>query len=157
LNPLDFYLWETWSPLCMQLLLTTERYFAIALWMFVRLSATTPASLSGCGGPWWDVSRRALNLMEDILGTYYRFTLSVITHKLNVSGHMLVWTFRLIFVRGTSLNLSLTFTLYVELIPRTLFAAQWSRPALSKISYWTWSCPFPNAFWREQIQLRNVV
>jgi hypothetical protein len=54
----------------------------IALWMPVRLSVTTPASLSGRGGPWWDVSRRALNLMEDILSTYYKCTLSAITQKI---------------------------------------------------------------------------
>jgi hypothetical protein len=39
----------------MQLLLTTKKHFTIALWMPVRLSATAPASLHGCGGPWWDV------------------------------------------------------------------------------------------------------
>jgi hypothetical protein len=31
---------------------------------------------------------RALNLMEDILSTYYKCTPSAITHKLNVSGYM---------------------------------------------------------------------
>jgi hypothetical protein len=34
-----------------------------------------------------------LNLIEDILSTYYKCTISAITHKLNVSGHMLIWTF----------------------------------------------------------------
>jgi hypothetical protein len=43
LNSLDFYCGDTWSPLCMQLLLTTKRYFTIAFGMLVRLSATTPA------------------------------------------------------------------------------------------------------------------
>jgi hypothetical protein len=56
----------------MQLLLTTKRHFTIALWMPVRLSATTAASLNGCCGPWWDVSRFALNLMEEILRTYHK-------------------------------------------------------------------------------------
>jgi hypothetical protein len=56
-----------------------KRHFTLALWMPVRLSAT----LNRCGGPWWDVSRRALNFM-DILSTYYRFTLSAITHKLKI-------------------------------------------------------------------------
>jgi hypothetical protein len=32
--------------------------------MPVRLSATAPASLSGCGRPWGDVSRRALKSHE---------------------------------------------------------------------------------------------
>jgi hypothetical protein len=76
-------------------------HFPIALWMPVRLSAIASASLGGCGGPWWDVSRRALNLMEDILNTYYKCTLSTVTHKLNVSGHMLIRTFFLVFVCET--------------------------------------------------------
>jgi hypothetical protein len=49
---------DIWNPVCMQLLLTTQT--VIALWMPVRLSATALASSYGCGGPWWDVSRRAL-------------------------------------------------------------------------------------------------
>jgi hypothetical protein len=50
--------------------------------MPIRLSATAPPYLNGCGGPWWDVSRRAL---EDILSTYYKYILSAVTHKLTVS------------------------------------------------------------------------
>jgi hypothetical protein len=34
-----------------------------------------------------------LNLMEDILSTYYKCTLSAVTRKLDVSGHMLLWSF----------------------------------------------------------------
>jgi hypothetical protein len=95
----------------MQLLLARERHFTIALWMPVRQSATTPASLNGCGVPWGDASRRALNLVEDILRTYYKCTLSAITHKLNVSGHMLIWTFFLVLVCGTrAQNLSASFS-----------------------------------------------
>jgi hypothetical protein len=41
--------------------------------------------LSGWGCPWWDVSRLALNLKEDILSTYYICTFSTITNNLNVS------------------------------------------------------------------------
>jgi hypothetical protein len=93
---------NTWKPFCTQLLLTTKRHFTISLWMPVRLSAIAPAFLYGCGGPWWDVSRLALNLMEDILNTYYTCTLSGTTHKLNVSGHMLIWIF--------------SFSWYVELV-----------------------------------------
>jgi hypothetical protein len=33
-----------------------------------------------------------------ILSTYYKFTLSAVTHKLNISGHILMWTFVLVFV-----------------------------------------------------------
>jgi hypothetical protein len=45
---------------------------SIALRMPVRLSASTPASLNGCGGRWWDVSRSALNLMEDIVAYFLK-------------------------------------------------------------------------------------
>jgi hypothetical protein len=85
----------------MPLLLTSNRHFTIALWMSVRQSANTSASLNGCVGPWWDVSRCALNLMEDILSTYDNCTLSATNHKLNVSGHMLIRTFFLNLVWGT--------------------------------------------------------
>jgi hypothetical protein len=91
---------DTYKPLCMQLLLTRKKHF-IALWMPVRLSATTSASLHGRGGPWWDVSRRALNLMKNILSTYYKCVLSAATHKLNISGQMLTWTFSPVLVCGT--------------------------------------------------------
>jgi hypothetical protein len=56
-------IWFLWiftfgdTPLCMQLLLTTKGHSAVALWMSVRLSAATPASLNGCGVPWGNVSR----------------------------------------------------------------------------------------------------
>jgi hypothetical protein len=62
---------NTWKSLCMQLLLTTKKHLTIALWMPVRLSATPQAPSNGCGGPWWEVSRRALNPMEDTLCTFY--------------------------------------------------------------------------------------
>jgi hypothetical protein len=52
-----------WKRLCTQRLLPTKGHFTTAVWMPVRLSATIPTSLKGRGGPWWDVSRRALNLM----------------------------------------------------------------------------------------------
>jgi hypothetical protein len=42
-----------------------------------------------------------MNIMEDILSTYYKFTLSAISDKLNVSGHMLIWVFFLVLVCGT--------------------------------------------------------
>jgi hypothetical protein len=89
----------------------------MALWMPVRLSVTTPASLNGCRGPWWDESRCALNLMEGILSTYYKCTLSAVTHKLNVSGHILIWTFFLVLVcgiRAQSLSAPFSYTLYMD-------------------------------------------
>jgi hypothetical protein len=49
LNPSDFYMWVHLNPLYMQLLFTTKRH--IALWMPVRLSATTLESMKEFGGP----------------------------------------------------------------------------------------------------------
>jgi hypothetical protein len=34
------------------------------------------AALNGYGGLWWDLPRLALNLLEGILSTYYKCTLS---------------------------------------------------------------------------------
>jgi hypothetical protein len=75
-----------------------------------------PAPLTGCGGPWWDVSRRAFNLLEDILSPCYKCTLSAITHKWNVSGHMLIRTF-----------------LYVEFVPKVCPFSPVSPCAISMI------------------------
>jgi hypothetical protein len=80
----------------MQLLLTMKMYLTTAVWMPVRLSASTLASANGCGGPWCDVLKGTLKLMEDILSTYYKLTLSDKTHKLNVSGQMLLRSFFLL-------------------------------------------------------------
>jgi hypothetical protein len=52
LNPLDFYLCGYLKLLCTQLLLEMKGYINIALWMPVRLSATTLACLKGRGRPW---------------------------------------------------------------------------------------------------------
>jgi hypothetical protein len=41
-----------------------------------------------------------LNLIEEVLGTYYKCTVSAITQKLNVSGHMLIWEFFLFLLYG---------------------------------------------------------
>jgi hypothetical protein len=97
--------------------LTTKRHFTIALWMPVRVSTTTLPSLNRCGGPWWDVLRRSSNLMEDIFSTYYKCTLSAITHKLSVSKHMLIWKFFLVLVYGTraqSLSAPFSYNLYMD-------------------------------------------
>jgi hypothetical protein len=56
-----------------------------------------------------------LILMEDILSTYYKCTLSAIIHKLKVSGHVSIWTFFLVSECGTraqSLSVSFSYTLY---------------------------------------------
>jgi hypothetical protein len=101
--------------LCMHPLLTTKRHFTIALRMPVRLSASTPVSLNGCGGPRRDESRCVLNLMKYILIIYYECILSDITHKLNVSGHILTLIIFLVFVCGTRaqiLSITFSYTLY---------------------------------------------
>jgi hypothetical protein len=48
--------------------------------------------LDWLGGSWWDVLRHAVSLMEDILSPYYKCILSAINQKLNICGHMLIWT-----------------------------------------------------------------
>jgi hypothetical protein len=45
---------DVYRTLCMHLLLTSPRT------MDVRISSTAPASLSGCGGLWCDVSRKIM-------------------------------------------------------------------------------------------------
>jgi hypothetical protein len=47
LNPLDFYLWEHLKSLVYATPVDSEE----ALWIPVRLSATTRTTLIGCGGP----------------------------------------------------------------------------------------------------------
>jgi hypothetical protein len=100
LNPLDFSLWKHLNTLVYAVPVDNEETLTIALWILVSLSAVTPATLNGCGGLWWDVSKRVLNLMEDTLRTYYKCALSAVHHKLNVSRHKLIWTFFLVLVCG---------------------------------------------------------
>jgi hypothetical protein len=85
-----------------------------------------PASLNGCGVPWWDVSRRALNLMEDILSTYHKCTLTAIT-KLNVYGLMLIWIFFVVLVCGTSAQVSapVSYGMYICLTWRRISDERW--------------------------------
>jgi hypothetical protein len=49
LNQLDFYLWGHLKSLYAAPV-DNEKHFTIALWMPVRLTATAPTSLNGCGG-----------------------------------------------------------------------------------------------------------
>jgi hypothetical protein len=108
---------DSWNPLYIQILLPTRRHFTIVLWKPVRLSAATTASLNECSSPWWDMLMWTLNLMEDILSIYYKYTLSAVTHKWNFSRHMLMWTFFLLLVRGTcaqSLFALSVYTLYSD-------------------------------------------
>jgi hypothetical protein len=81
-----------------------------------RLCAATTALLNVYSGPWWDVSWPSLTLMENILSACCKYTLSAVTHKWNVSGHMLIWTFFLGLVCGTriqSLSAPFSYTLYI--------------------------------------------
>jgi hypothetical protein len=65
------------------------------------------------GGPWWDMSRRALNLVEGILSTCYKCDFPAIPHKLNIFGYILMWTFSLFwhveFLHKGCRHLSLSF------------------------------------------------
>jgi hypothetical protein len=90
---LDCYLWGHLKHLLYAAPVGNEEALHRCTWMPVRLSATTSASLNGRGCRRWDVSRHVLNLMENILSTYYKCTLSDVAHKLNISWHILIWTF----------------------------------------------------------------
>jgi hypothetical protein len=55
--------------------------------------------------------------MEEILSTYYKRTLSAVTHELNFSEHMLILAFFLALVCGTwakSLSAHFSYTLHIE-------------------------------------------
>jgi hypothetical protein len=94
LNPLDFYLRKHLETLGYVAPVDNEGELRRIL------GAGTSASLYGCGGPCWDVSRGALNFMEVILSTYYNCTISTITHKIIASRHVLIWEFFLVLVYG---------------------------------------------------------
>lgn len=81
---------NTMKHLCVQLLMTPERRLSVALRMPLELLATAPAFLDGCGDPWWEVSRRMVTIMEDVLSAYCQCTLSAITHEWNTSRRMLI-------------------------------------------------------------------
>jgi hypothetical protein len=83
------------------------------LWMPVRLSSTTPAPLG------LSMMRRVEACVESHGGkfsTYYKCTLSAKTHKLNISGDMLICTSLLVLVcvtRAQNLSAPFNCTLYV--------------------------------------------
>jgi hypothetical protein len=99
LNPLNFCLWGHLDTLVYAAPAGNEE--SLYRGCLSVYSATIRASLNGCGGPWRDVSRCALNLVGDILDIYYKCSLSAINHKLKLSGHTLMWTFILTLVFGT--------------------------------------------------------
>jgi hypothetical protein len=118
LNPLHFYLWGHLRPRVYASPVDNEGTRPHRIVDACQTIRNYPGTLNGCGGPWWDVSRRALNLMENTLSTYYKCTLSDITHKLNVCGHMLIWTFFLVLACGTraqSLSAPFSYTLHINI------------------------------------------
>jgi hypothetical protein len=80
--------------------------------------------LNGCSGLLWEVSRSALNIMEDLLNAYYIHTLPTITHKLNVPRHMFIRTFFLILVCGTCAKSFSAHSSY------TLYGVKWDRKVI---------------------------
>jgi hypothetical protein len=78
-----------------------------------EISATAPTTLDECGSPQLNVLKRVLNVMKDILSTYYEFTLSAITHKINVSGHILIRTlFLFCYVNGQNMDEPCSYNLH---------------------------------------------
>jgi hypothetical protein len=64
-------------------------------------------------------SRRTLNLVDDILSTYYKCTLSAITHKLYVSRHLLIWKIFLVLLRETLVQMLTAHFSYI------LYSVEW--------------------------------
>jgi hypothetical protein len=54
-----------------------------------------------CKMTWHNMRAYQTITNTDILSTYYKCTFSAVTHKLHVSGHVLIWTFFLVSVCGT--------------------------------------------------------
>jgi hypothetical protein len=104
LNPLDFYLSGHLNNLVYAPPVDNEETLQHRTVDDVRLCATTPTSLNGCCGPWWDMSRSALNLIEDVLS--YNSQIA--------SGLTLIWTFFCFIwgTRGQNLLHSVYFTFY---------------------------------------------
>jgi hypothetical protein len=100
----------------MQLLLTKKRHFTIALLMPVKTIRIYP-------GIFERMRRSMMGRVEACIESHgghfehlLRYTLSAITHILNVSGHMLMWTFCLVLVCGTrtqSLSAPFSYILYI--------------------------------------------
>jgi hypothetical protein len=92
LIPLDFYLLRRLKPLAYSAPVTTEEAHHLRMdacqticsypGIFERMRQSVIRHVEA-----------ALNIMEEILSTYYKCTHSDITHKLNVAGHMLIRTF----------------------------------------------------------------
>jgi hypothetical protein len=89
LNPLDCYLWGHLNTPVYAAPVDNEE----ALHHRIVDACQTIRNCPGIFGRMpRSMSRRVLNLMEAILSTY-KCTPLAITHKLNVSGHMLIWAY----------------------------------------------------------------
>jgi hypothetical protein len=84
-NALDFYLWGHLKPLVYATSIDNEEAFHDRIVVACQTIHNYPCIIEWMWRSWWDLSKRALSLLEDILSTYYKCTLSAITHKLNVS------------------------------------------------------------------------
>jgi hypothetical protein len=73
LNLLDFYLWGHLNTLVYTAPVDNEDN-SVGSVNVCQTIHICPGILNGCDGPWRDLSRHALNLMEDILSTY-KYTL----------------------------------------------------------------------------------
>jgi hypothetical protein len=110
LNPLNVYLWGNLETLVYAVAFDNEEAIHHRILDARQTVPTTAGSLNGCGGPWWDVSWRAFNFMEVILGTHYGCTLSTKIRKLNICGHMLLWIFHNFGMLNSFTNLSSPFS-----------------------------------------------
>jgi hypothetical protein len=101
-NPLHFYLRTSEGP-CMYSSCCTSP-------LHVGLSTSTTEPLNECCGMHW-ISRKTLS-------TYFKCTLSAITHRWSVSRHKLIWTFFLILVCGTQAQICLyvPYNIYVHML-----------------------------------------
>jgi hypothetical protein len=105
-NPLDIYLWGRLNTLALAAPVDNEETLHHRTVDACQSMRNCPAISERTRR---SVSRTALNLMVDILGTFYKCT-----HKLNVFGHMLTWTFLVCGTRAKILSTpSVTSCIYI--------------------------------------------
>jgi hypothetical protein len=69
-----------------------------------------PAFLNGCDSPWWDVSRRALNLVEDILSTLWICAFGYNSQMKCFRTHVSMYIFSCSAIQNLYSNLSAPFS-----------------------------------------------
>jgi hypothetical protein len=77
----------------------------------MRFGARLDTSHHGPPHPFTD----AAEVADSLTGTYHKYAPPAVSHELNVPGHMLIWTLRLVLACGTrAQNLSTlsSYTLY---------------------------------------------